>query len=98
MLAALAVGFVAQGNFSNLTLGLLSVTVPRYAGATMALCSCTGFGGRFLGTVLFGCALDSFGGANRFGGWIAGFGTSGMACLIGAATMALFPHDAEHRT
>ena len=52
-LVALVVGFVAQGNFSNLTSGLLAVAEPRYAGATMALYSCIGFGGGFLGTVLF---------------------------------------------
>jgi MFS family permease len=96
-LAALGVGFLAQGNFSNLTSGLLAVAVPQHAGATMALYSCIGFGGGFLGTVLFGVALDLFGGTNRFGGWIASFGTSGIACLIGAVATAFLSRDVERK-
>jgi predicted MFS family arabinose efflux permease len=61
-IAALAASFVAQGTFSNLTSGLLAVVVPRYAGVTMAFYSCIGFGGGFLGNVLFGATLDRFGG------------------------------------
>lgn len=94
-LTALAVGFIAQGNFSNLTSGLLAVVEPRYAGVTLALYSCIGFGGGFLGTVLFGFTLDSFGGTNSLGGWIASFGTSGAACLAGAAAMAFLTQGVE---
>ena len=56
-IAALAASFVAQGTFSNLTSGLLAVVMPRYAGVTMAFYSCIGFGGGFLGNVLFGRRL-----------------------------------------
>lgn len=94
-LVALAVGFIAQGNFSNLTSGLLAVAVPQYAGATMALYSCIGFGGGFVGTVLFGAALDGFGGTNRLSAWVAGFATSAVACLIGAAATAWLSRDVE---
>jgi len=96
-LAALAVGFVAQGNFSNLTSGLLGVVVPQYAGATMALYSCIGFGGGLLGAVLFGFTLDSFGGAGELRSWVAGFSTSAIACLIGAAAMAALSRDVERK-
>lgn len=94
-LAALAVGFIAQGNFSNLTSGLLAVVVPRYAGATMALYSCIGFGGGFVGTVLFGFTLDRFGGASHLLAWVAAFSTSGVACLFGAAVSALLSRGVE---
>jgi MFS family permease len=94
-LAALVVGLIAQGNFSNVTSGLLAVAVPRYAGATMALYSCIGFGGGFVGTVLFGFTLDRFGGASHLLAWIAAFGTSAIACLIGAAVSALLSRDVE---
>ena len=94
-LAALAVGFIAQGNFSNLTSGLLAAADPRNAGATMALYSCIGFGGGFLGTVLFGFTLDRFGGINQLAAWVASFGSSGIVCLIGAAAMALLSRDVE---
>jgi predicted MFS family arabinose efflux permease len=96
-LVALAVGFIAQGNFSNLTSGLLAVAVPQYAGVTMALYSCIGFGGGFLGTVVFGAALDGFGGTNRLGAWVAGFATSAIACLVGASATAWLSHDVERK-
>ena len=51
-----------QGNFSNLTSGVLAVAAPRYRGATIGLYSCIGFGAGFLGTLLFGVTLDQFGG------------------------------------
>lgn len=92
-MAAILVGFIAAGNFSNLTSGLLVVVVPRYAGATMALYSCIGFGGGFVGTVLFGYILDSFGGTNQLAAWIVSFATSGIACLIGAAATARLSHE-----
>jgi predicted MFS family arabinose efflux permease len=96
-LAALAVGFIAQGNFSNLTSGLLAVAAPQYAGATMALYSCIGFGGGFVGTVLFGAALDGFGGTDRLGAWVAAFGTSAVACLVGAAATTWLPLAVERK-
>lgn len=94
-IAALVVGFITQGNFSNLTSGLLAVAVPRHAGAAMALYSSVGFGGGFLGTVLFGLTLDHFGGAGHLLAWIASFGTSAIACVIGAAVTALLSRDVE---
>lgn len=96
--AALAVGFIAQGNFSNLTSGLLAVAVPQYAGATMALDSCIGFGGGFFGTVLFGFTLDHLGGAGQLDAWVASFGSSGVVCPLCAAAMAGLSRDVERRT
>jgi len=95
---ALIVGLIAQGNFSNLTSGLLAVAVPPYAGATMALYSCIGFAGGFLGTVVFGMALDLFGGTGQLAAWVAGFAVSGIVCLIGAAVTASLSPDVERET
>ena len=78
-------GFIVQGNFSNLTSGLLAVAAPRYLGATIGLYSCIGFGASFLGTLLFGVMLDQFGGTSGVTAWILSFGTCGLACLAGAA-------------
>src|SRR6267154_5785101 len=50
---AVVAGFIVQGNFSNLTSGVLTVAAPRYRGATIGMYSCVGFGGGFLGTLLF---------------------------------------------
>lgn len=86
---SLVAGFLVQGNFSNLTSGLLAVVDPRYTGATMALYSCIGFGGGFVGTVMFGVTLDAFGGAASLPSWLLGFGTCALASLAGAAATAL---------
>ena len=63
VLLSLIAGFVVQGNFVNLTTGLLVVAHPQRAGVTMALYSSIGFGGGFAGTVMFGAILDQLGGA-----------------------------------
>jgi predicted MFS family arabinose efflux permease len=96
-LVAFVVGFIAQGNFSNLTSGLLAVAAPQYAGATMALYSCIGFGGGFVGTVLFGAALDGFGGTSRLCAWAAAFATSAVACLVGAVATVWLSDNVERR-
>lgn len=81
---ALAAGFAVQGNFSNLTSGLLAVAEPRQRGTIVAVYSCIGFAGGFIGTLLFGLSLDWFGGTARLMAWVVGFGICAVACLIGA--------------
>jgi predicted MFS family arabinose efflux permease len=91
------VGFIVQGNFSNLTSGVLAVAAPRYQGATIGLYSCVGFGAGFLGTLLFGVTLDQFGGTSQLAAWILSFGTCGLACLAGAAATMLLSRDLWRR-
>ena len=90
-------GFMVQGNFSNLTSGVLAVAAPRYRGATIGLYSCIGFGASFLGTLLFGVTLDQFGGTSQVIAWILSFGTCGLACLIGAAATIFLPRNIWQR-
>jgi predicted MFS family arabinose efflux permease len=90
---SVVVGFIVQGNFSNLTSGVLGVAAPRYRGATIGLYSCIGFGAGFLGTLLFGVTLDQFGGTAHLTAWILSFGTCGLACLIGSAATTLLSRD-----
>jgi len=90
---AMAAGFVEQGNFSNLTSGLLAVAKPRLRGATVAVYSCIGFAGGFIGTLLFGLSLDWFGGTGRLTAWIGAFGMCAIACLIGAIATAFLSRD-----
>jgi hypothetical protein len=90
---SVVVGFIVQGNFSNLTSGVLGVAAPRYRGATIGLYSCIGFGAGFLGTLLFGVTLDQFGGTAHLTAWILSFGTCGLACLIGCAATTLLSRD-----
>jgi MFS family permease len=89
LLLSLVAGFVVQGNFSNLTSGLLATASPQSnAGATMALYSAIGFGGGFIGTWLFGMVLDWSGGPASPQAWVVAFATCGFGCLIGAFVMA----------
>ena len=90
---AMAAGFVVQGNFSNLTSGLLAVDEPRQRGTTVAVYSCIGFAGGFVGTLLFGLSLDWFGGTARLAAWVVAFGICATACLIGAIATAFLSRD-----
>ncbi len=92
VLVALVAGFIAQGNFANLTSGVLTVAAPRHRGATIALYSCVGFGGGFAGTLLFGVALDQFAGGGLIG-WTIAFGTCAVACVAGSIATATLSHD-----
>jgi predicted MFS family arabinose efflux permease len=95
---AVAIGFIVQGNFANLTSGVLAVAAPQHRGATIGLYSCVGFGGGFLGTLLFGVALDQFGGTSQLAAWTLSFGTCGLVSLAGAAaTIFLSPNIWERR-
>jgi predicted MFS family arabinose efflux permease len=91
------VGFIVQGNFSNLTSGLLAVATPPHRGATIGLYSCIGFGGGFLGTLLFGVTLDQFGRTSRLTAWALSFGTCGLACLAGAGATIFLSRDVWQR-
>jgi predicted MFS family arabinose efflux permease len=90
---AVAAGFIVQGNFSNLTSGLLAVAEPRLMGATVAVYSCIGFAGGFVGTLLFGLTLDFFGGAARLAAWVLAFGTCAVACLAGGIASLFLSRD-----
>ena len=94
---AVVAGFIVQGNFSNLTSGVLAVAAPRHRGATIGLYSCVGFGGGFLGTLLFGITLDQFGGTSQPAAWVLSFGTCGLACLAGAVATIFLSRDVWRR-
>ena len=67
----------------------------RYAGTTMAVYSCIGFGGGFLGNVLFGATLDRFGGAAKHRAWVISLATCGVAFIVGASAMTFLPRHVE---
>jgi hypothetical protein len=94
---SLIAGFVVQGNFSNLTSGVLAVAAPRYRGATIGLYSSIGFGAGFLGTLLFGVTLDQFGGTSQLAAWVLSFSTCGLACVAGAAATVFLPRNIWQR-
>jgi hypothetical protein len=90
-------GFIVQGNFSNLTSGVLAVAPRRYLGATIGLYSCIGFGASFLGTLVFGVTLDQFGGTSQLAAWAVSFAICGLACLAGAAATLFLPRNIWQR-
>lgn len=90
---SLVAGFIVQGNFANLTTGVLAVADRQHTGATVALYSCVGFGGGFVGTVIFGIALDGLGGASQMAAWVLSFANCGLVCLVGAPATAFLPRD-----
>ncbi len=93
VLLAVVGGFIVQGNFVNLTSGLLAVAAPRHMGTTMALYSCVGIGGGFVGTLVFGFTLDQFASPSGLAAWTVSFGICGLACLVGSVvTMFLTGH------
>jgi predicted MFS family arabinose efflux permease len=97
LILSLVAGFIVQGNFSNLTSGVLAVAAQRHRGATIGLYSCIGFGAGFLGTLLFGVTLDQFGGTSQLGAWALSFGTCGLACLAGAVATIFLPRNIWQR-
>jgi predicted MFS family arabinose efflux permease len=94
---SLAAGFIVQGNFSNLTAGLLVVAARKRTGAIIAVYSCIGFAGGFVGNILFGIAFDLFGGTSQITAWVVSFATCAMAGLIGAGAAALLSRNADLR-
>jgi dipeptide/tripeptide permease len=90
---ALTADFIVQGNFSNLTSGLLAIAEPSQRGTIVAVYSRIGFAGGFIGTLLFGLSLDWFGGTARLVAWVMAFGICATACLIGAVATAFLPRD-----
>jgi len=94
---SLVTGFIVQGNFSNLTSGVLAVAIPRHRGATIGVYSCVGFAAGFLGTLLFGVTLDKFGGTSQLAAWIQSFGTCGLASMAGAVATIFLSRDVWER-
>lgn len=67
---------------ASLTAGLIQVAPANYRGSAMALYSCTGFTGAFLGPLLFGMVLDAIGDQLLLGWWAA-FALMGVLLLLG---------------
>lgn len=65
-----------------LTSGLVAVAPVSHRGAAMALYSCTGFAGAFVGPMLFGMVLDALGDDQLLGWWSA-FTLTGLLLVLG---------------
>ena len=65
----LAYGFFTMSKSAVVTAGLVEVAPPEQLGSAMALHSLMGFGGAFIGPVVFGAVLDFSGGINLLAAW-----------------------------
>jgi MFS family permease len=77
----IAYSMLVMADSGTLTAGLVAAAPQELRGAAMGLYSLAGFGGGFLGPVLFGAALDAAGGAASGAAWLAGYAAIGAGCL-----------------
>jgi len=89
LVVASVFGVLIGCNASSVTAGTVQVAEPERRGATMALHSCLGFLGGFLGPLAFGYVLDHAGGGHSVGAWGLAFAGSALMCIVGAALVAL---------
>jgi MFS family permease len=76
-----AYSMLVMAESGTLTAGLVASVPAELRGAALGLYSLAGFGGGFLGPVVFGAALDLAGGARASTAWIAGYAAIGAGCL-----------------
>lgn len=82
LLLILLYAVTVTADSASLTAGLIGAAPASHRGAAMALYSCTGFTGAFLGPLLFGMCLDALG-DDRLLGWWAAFALMGLLLLLG---------------
>jgi len=78
----IAYSMLVMADSGTLTAGLVGAAPQELRGAAMGLYSLAGFGGGFLGPVIFGAALDAAGGAGSSAAWLAGYAAIGAGCLV----------------
>ena len=74
---------------SAVTAGAISAAPSGFTGATMAVHSFVGFGGGFLGSVVFGIVLDHAGGRADVSAWGLGFVSIGLAAALGPLALLI---------
>jgi len=80
---------LVQGESAALTTGTVQAAPPGRQGATLAVHSIFGFTGGFFGPLVFGIALDRFGGVESGVAWGAAFATLGLAVVTGPVFLLL---------
>jgi MFS family permease len=87
---------LVMADSGTLTAGLVAAAPQELRGAAMGLYSLAGFGGGFLGPVLFGAALDAAGGAGATLAWLAGYAAIGAGCLAAPIVARIGSNKAAH--
>jgi MFS family permease len=86
---------VLNANATSVTAGTVVAAAPERRGATMALHSCLGFAGGFLGPLVFGYVLDFGGGSTSTEAWAVAFATSSVVCILGALSVTILARGAR---
>ena len=79
-------GFLIMTDSAALTVGAVTAADPSLKGATLAVHAMLGFGGAFIGPLLFGAVLDLSSGLPS-GGW--GFAFASLGIFVALAPLAL---------
>ncbi|TVR97616.1 MAG: MFS transporter [Rhodospirillales bacterium] len=91
--AALMLAYTALVQFDSaaFTAGAVAAAEPNRQGATMAVHSLIGFGGGFIGPLVFGWSLDLTGGGDAVVSWGVAFALVGAIGLLGPLALRLVP-------
>ena len=82
-------GVTVTGDSAAITAGVVAEAQRGLRGATMAVHSCLGFFGAFLGPLAFGVVLDLAGGSRSTPAWGLAFLTLGAGVALGPVAIAL---------
>jgi len=92
VLLVLLYSVTVQADSAVLTAGAVATAEAGRRGATLAVHSLIGFGGGFIGPLLFGIILDASGAGATVTSWGVAFAVIGVATLLGPLALWLF-HD-----
>jgi len=91
--AIIAYGLLVTGDSSSITAGAVAEAPQGYKGATLAVHSCIGFTGSFLGPLAFGLVLDVASptgiGGDTVSSWIWAYATSAAVVALGPVFLYL---------
>jgi MFS family permease len=85
---ALLYSVTVSADSASLTAGAVEAATPGQRGATMAVHSFIGFGGGFVGPLVFGVMLDLAGGRDAPWAWGVAFAGLGLVIALGPVFLA----------
>ncbi|MDH5748442.1 MAG: MFS transporter [Rhodospirillales bacterium] len=94
-LLCLLYGLTVMGESASVTTGLVQAAPDGYRGAALAVHSCIGFTGSFLGPLAFGVMLDLTGAGHSVFSWGMAFAMTGAVLLLGPLSLFLLTRAAR---
>lgn len=80
-------GITVTADSASITSGAVASAPKGYLGATMAVHSCIGFSGAFLGPLIFGVVLDASAGTPALAPWGVAFAVTGGVVALGPVAL-----------